>query len=167
MKPLQRLGIAVAALVVVGGVSACGSGKDASTQKWYNPAEGINADAGAVDIRDVVAVTDGDGAVSVVASLINQGDDDQLVEVTVDGQQAELSPRTVNLPNGTLVHLGSDDTRADVTGLGDEVMAGLSVDVEMRFESAPRTTVSTYVYAADGIYAGFGPTARPTAVAEG
>ncbi len=167
VKPVQRIGIAVAALVLVGGVSACGSGRDAYTQKWYNPAEGINADAGDVDVRDLVVVTNGEGAVSVVGTFINQGDDDRLVEVMVDGQQAELSPRAVELPSGSPVHLGQGDTRADVSGLSDGAVPGTGAEVELRFQSAPRTTVSTYVYEAEGIYDDLGPTAQPTAVAEG
>ncbi len=168
MKPVvQRIGTAVAALVLVGGVSGCGAGQDAYSQKWYNPAEGVNADAGDVAIRDLLVVTDDEGTVSVVGTLLNQADDeDELVEMFVDDQVADFTD-AIELPSGTPVLLGSEGTRAIVTGLGDEAASGSSVEIELRFQSAPRTTVSTFVVADDGIYADYGPTEEPTAEAGG
>jgi hypothetical protein len=131
-------------------LSLAGCGTSEQTQTWYAPTDGAQVEAGDIGIRNVVVVSGGQGAATVLASFANRGEPDQLVEVTVDGVPAEPEGGRLDLPADGYAAVGPDDVRVDLTGL--EVEPGTFIEVEFRFDRAPRTAVDAVVQAPEGIY---------------
>lgn len=148
----RRAAIALPALALVLAVVAAGCSIHEQTQIWYAPADGVNADAGPIGLRNVLVVADGDDA-TVLAGLANTGDEaDDLVAVTVG--DVEASPAApVEIPGGGYASLGFTDgaVRVDVAGSG--ATPGHMVTLEFRFASAPRAEVDVFVEPATQAYA--------------
>jgi copper(I)-binding protein len=136
----------VLALALVG----CGSVHE-QTQQVYDPADGTSADAGDIAVRNVVVVASENGdEATVFASFANRGAEDRLVEVHVDESAATPPDGSLELPAGGYASLSPDSNRLDVDG-GD-IEPGQFVEIEFRFEQAPRATVEALVKPADGLY---------------
>lgn len=150
MKSALRRRFLVTAPVLTLALAGCSVGEQ--TQQWYDPADGVSAEADDILIRNVVVVADDDGAATVLASFANESNvDDRLVEVIVDDVTATQSERRIDIPARGYASVGPDGARVDVTGT--TATPGHLVDVEFRFDKGPRTTVETLVQAAEGTYA--------------
>jgi hypothetical protein len=138
--------VCVLALVLTG----CGSIRT-QTQQWYTAADGVNAEAGDIAIRNVlvVATESGDDS-TLLATFANRGDEDQLVEVRVGDTTARPDGGDVTIPANGYATLGPEGTRVDVEDA--DTVPGTFVEVEFLFERAPRTTVEALVQAAEGDY---------------
>lgn len=122
------------------------------TQEWYDPTDGVGVDAGSIAVRNVVVVASDDGEATLLATLVNRGDDDQLVGVAVDGVDGSSGIGNVTVPAGGSASIGPDgNARVDVGGI--DARPGGMVDVDLQFEKAPRVTVRTLVQENTGIYA--------------
>lgn len=122
------------------------------TQNWYNATDGSSADAGAIAIRNVVVVASEDDEATVLATFVNRSDPDELVEVVVGETTATPEIGSVQIPAGSSASIGPDAaSRVDANGSGAE--PGHIVNVEFRFESAPRTSVAAVVQETTGLYA--------------
>lgn len=87
---------AVGALVL----SGCQITNPAITTERYAPADGIELDGQALDVRDLLVVSHGEGAPAVVSgSLVNSGTEPLTVSVTVNGEPA--SPEVTVEPGAT------------------------------------------------------------------
>lgn len=83
--------VALAGLLAAGTLTACGTGLDAQTNQIYDPAIGVNARGGGVDVLNLLIVANPDGTGTVSGALINQSDDaDQLTGVTATSDEGEL-----------------------------------------------------------------------------
>jgi hypothetical protein len=131
-------------------LTGCGSIRT-QTQQWYTPADGASAEAGDIALRNVVVVADESGdEATVLATFANRGEEDELVEVRVGDATATPSDGDLTIPADGYASLGPGGTRADVDGA--DAVPGTFVEVEFRFERAPRTTVDALVQAAEGEY---------------
>jgi hypothetical protein len=154
-RRLRILGVAAAAVAL----TACGTGLDAQTQEWYDPTDGTSTDPqtslDAMAVRDLLVVSDGTDA-RVLATVVNTtAEEDEVVEVLVDGKQAELDGDFVAAP-GSVLRIGEPaDTVAQVDRVGVE--PGLLTDVEIRFASAPSVTLEAIVRAPDRYYSDSAP----------
>jgi hypothetical protein len=122
------------------------------TQGWYDATDGGSADAGPIEIRNILVVASADGEATLIASFINDGGPDSLVEVTIGEGVATPESGPLELTPDAATNVGpTSDTRVDLAGTG--AVPGLTVDVEFKFESAPRVSVNTIVAEDVGIYA--------------
>ena len=152
MNPVRRQPLAVLAATSVLALilTGCGSTRT-QTQQWYTPADGASAEAGDIGVRNVVVVADESGEEStVLATFANRGEEDQLLEVRVGDVNATPTGGDLAIPADGYATLGPGETRVDVGGA--DTVPGSFVEVEFRFERAPRTTVDALVQAAEGDY---------------
>lgn len=150
MRPIRWRRAIVAPIIAV---ALTGCAMHEGSQAWYNPTDGTSADAGSIAIRNVVVVANDDGEATVLASFVNRGDEDQLVEVLVGDASGTPAPDTVEIPAGGSAQIGPDGAaRVDLNDSG--AVPGRSVDVEFRFENAPRATVDALAQEDDGLYTG-------------
>lgn len=142
---------AVVALPILA-LAVAGCSIHEQTQTWYAPADGVNAEAGSIGLRNVLVVSDGDEA-TVLASMANSGTtDDELVGVTI-GDVAAAPAEPVAVPGNGYASVGysQNHTRVDVTGA--EADPGSMVTLEFQFAAAPRVEVDAFVRPASGVYA--------------
>jgi copper(I)-binding protein len=166
---------AVLASVLVGTIpliSACGAGQKAPTRLEYSVADGVQAHAGNVVLRDLLLTADvGDtlgGATTldlngVVAN--NSGSADQLTGVTAaDGTTASAAFATVTpsaspsptgtaapttssaLPVGSALKLGGGGLQLQVSGLKTAALPGSMVSLTFAFQQSGTVTVAVPVY---------------------
>jgi hypothetical protein len=163
---VKRALASIAVLVLAAGLSGCAN-KNAATQKFYTPADGVNGQAGDVAIRNVLVVSETEGNASLLATFVRQGgEEDRLVGVRIDGRDATLTPSQILLPLSAPVTVGMADLAARASGV--EVEPGGLAEVEFRFQRAPRTSVEALVFPPENVYGEAGPpTATPAATPTG
>jgi copper(I)-binding protein len=175
----SRSAHAALASVLVGTIplmSACGAGQNAPTRLEYSVAEGVQANAGNVVLRDLLLTADvGDtlaGATSLALHGVignNSGTDDQLTKVTAaDGTTAAAAfvtvtpsaspspspsasttaaPTTTKIPVGSSLTIGGNGVQLEVTGLKSAVLPGSLVSLTFAFRQSGSVTVAVPVYA--------------------
>jgi hypothetical protein len=150
-RPLAALiTIPVLSLAVVG----CASVR-AQTQLWYEPADGVSADAGGIAIRNVVLVADEEGSVATLLStLANEGATDELVEVRVGESIVPPVGGRLEIPEDGYARLGPGPGEVRLDVFGADARPGQFVDVEFVFRDAPRAEVQALVQRAEGDYEG-------------
>lgn len=120
------------------------------TQGWYDPTDGTSVDAGPIDIRNVLVVASPEGEATVIASMVNNGSDDALAEITIG--DATIAPAAIDLPADTVTTIGPEgDGRLDAADA--DAAAGHTIDIEFTFENAPQASVTAVAVENDGIYA--------------
>lgn len=160
---MKRPNAAIAMLVGLVGAGALLGGcanKGARSQEFYTPADGVSGQAGDIAIRNIIAVQDEDG-MSLLATFIARGDADELAGVTIDGQEATITPSRVELPTGTAVTVGTGEVSAEVGGL--EEMPGGITDITFTFRDTEGTSVQALVLPAETVYGSASPTSPATA----
>ncbi len=103
-RRLAAAGLALAAALTL---SACQISSPVTTDMNYDPADGVSVDAGDVAVRDLLVVSEGDGAAGVVSGLVvNNATEpaDVTLAVNTEGQMVALSP-TVSVAPGQSVRL--------------------------------------------------------------
>ena len=152
MKVVRRRPLA--ALVTIVGLTLAAAGcasVRSQTQAWYEPADGVSAEAGDIAVRNVLLVADEDGAVAtLIATFANTGLEDEFVEARIGDRVAMPTTGPVEIPEGGYARLGPDQTRLDV--FGADVQPGQFVDVEFVFRDAPRADLQALVQRAEGDY---------------
>ncbi|MGH8823068.1 MAG: hypothetical protein ACRDVN_01140 [Jiangellaceae bacterium] len=153
MNPVRRQPVAALVAVTVLALSFAGCGSvRTQTQQWYTPADGVSAEAGDIAVRNVLVVASESGdASTVLATFANRGEeDDQVLEVRVGEVTAAPTDGELTIPADGYATLGPEATRLDVDGV--DAVPGSVVEVEFRFESAPRVSVDALVQPAEGTY---------------
>ena len=113
--------------------SACQITSPVTTDMPYDPADGVSVDVGDVAVRDLLVVSEGDGAPGVVSGLVVNNSSES-VEVTlavnVEGQMSALSP-VATVPAGGAVRLDGQGTESGspVTLPSVPVGAGGTLDI--------------------------------------
>lgn len=119
----RRLAAAGLALAAALSLSACQISSPVTTDMNYDPADGVSVDAGDVAVRDLLVVSEGNGAAGVVSGLVvNNGTEPTEVTLAVntEGQASALSP-TVTVDPGKSVRL--DGAGPDGSGTPVQVPA--------------------------------------------
>jgi len=120
-----KIRAAASVLVAAGlmtGLAAC----DAVTPQWtthsYAPSDGVNGQAGPVDIRNAFLVTDGGTRASLVVGLVNTASTPSPVQIQYTSQGTPKT-ETVTVPAGELLVVGPR-REATVTLTGVQAKAG-------------------------------------------
>jgi len=140
-------------------LAGCSSGFDATSSKPYSPADGVQADSGALRVLNALVVVGDDGSTGTVsATVVNRGDrDDRLTGVTSPDATILLAG-SGDLTAGGAVTLGSGtDPSAAATGLRKG--AGENITMTFSFTRSEPITIRTVVVAATGIYTELAPSA--------
>ena len=89
------------------GVSGCSMLTYQATTEKYDPSDGVSADVGALDLRNILIVSDDGVDGNLVMTVINTGDEDATLGVqagTGDGEVTEIEVEA-----GETLVLGSED----------------------------------------------------------
>lgn len=134
-------------------VSACAASYGAVTQEPYDPTNGVQADAGHIELRDVVAVAAKSGSATLVGSIINNGPRDDLVGIEVRGGRATLQPSPLPLPSHAVTRTGQPDALPPVVLSGRSVRLGLTTHLTFHFRRSPSVGMDVLVRPHEGEYA--------------
>lgn len=148
----------VAAVASVLLLSACGaSGPDAPTRNIKQVSDGVEANSGAIAVRDVLLVAQPDGSAALVGTFINEGAaPDALTGITVNGVAATLSSPSFPLLQNKPVIFSGDTANASGSVASLSVPTGTRIPVVISFQSAPSVTVSALVRAKSDYFANVG-----------
>ncbi|MEV8378659.1 hypothetical protein AB0P21_38320 [Kribbella sp. NPDC056861] len=87
-QAVRRTALAGAAVALSVVVAGCGAGFDAQTTKPYQPAEGTNAESGAIVVRNLLVLADAEGKGKLQGTFVNneQGDDSLVCIAATDAK---------------------------------------------------------------------------------
>ncbi|NDE71649.1 MAG: hypothetical protein EB054_02910 [Actinobacteria bacterium] len=133
-------------------LTSCAAGGQAPTRNIKQVTDGVDKDAGALKLRNVVVVATASGAGTLVSYLVNQGNDpDQLAGITINGQKAELTTAAPLSKNKAMIFEGeAANAKAKVVTLG--AVAGDRVPVVFYFANAGKVELDVLVVENTGIY---------------
>ena len=140
----HRLLVSAATIVALAApLSSCGF--DYATDRDYTPGSGANNRDGDVDVLSAVVVSAAEGSGTFIASLSNNGSDEEETLTAVTGQDstvtaAEFEP--VAIPAGGLVNLA--EPAADIVLTGD-FAAGDVVPLTVDFGNGERVSLNVPV----------------------
>ena len=122
-------------------LGACGVNSPQTTLLRYAPADGVEMDGESLDARDVLVISQGDGAPGVLSgSLVNSGSEPLTVTVTVAGQPAG----EVTVDPGTSVRLdGGPEGGEGQRTIVEVVETPAGQGVEVRLQADGETLVGT------------------------
>ena len=145
-RSIAQATVVISAAALSLGLSSCGRGFDQPTDQVYNPAVGVNDQDSDVDVLNAVIVSGSDGSGTLVASLVNndQENDDELTGISAGGDdQAQVTaPSTTTIEAGSLLSL-LDEGGAKVEG--ESVKPGAFITLTFTFERAESVTVDVPV----------------------
>jgi hypothetical protein len=144
---VRRSIAAAAVLLTAPALSACGINFAAQTDQDYNPAVGVNDRTGMVDVLNALIVSGADGSGTVVATLVNndQQNADSLRGVAGAGDDSGLTASTggtTDIPAGGLLNL-AEDGRVSIRGEG--ITPGSFVEITFSFERGKAVTMKVPV----------------------
>lgn len=145
--------LAVAAVVPV--TASCAASFGAATQEPYTPGDGVWADTGDLQLRNLIAVSDLQGRATLVGTIINQGSEaDRLVGVSVPRGRSAAQP--VALEPGRPAVLGVRTELGEpsqVTLQSPRIQAGRTITLRFEFEDAAPVSAEVMVVRRTGPYA--------------
>ncbi|WP_151525452.1 hypothetical protein [Serinicoccus kebangsaanensis] len=162
-RPSRRAAALTAALAGVA-LAGCSVNSPTTTLLEYAPADGVEMDGAAVDVRDLLLVSHGEGAPAVVSgSVINQTDEPVTVSVAVNGTtltpELTVDPRSSARLDGTAAD-GSEGERMILPAL--ESPAGQNVEVRLSAGDLETLSATAPVLLPRGQYAQFADDAGGT-----
>lgn len=101
---MAAIGCALAAALTL---SACQITSPLTTTQSYDPADGVSVNVGPIAVRDLLVVSEGNGAAGVVSGqVVNTGDEPAEITLSTnqDGQATTLAP-TVTVDPGASTRL--------------------------------------------------------------
>jgi len=131
---------AVAVLLAVPALSACGVNFSAQTDQQYTPADGVNSREGVVDVLNALVVSDADGTGRFIAGFTSNTDVDQTITGIAgvgddQGTGVELGDGDFTVPARGFLQL-ADDESTMVAVTGEPVVAGYYVRLVINFSDA-------------------------------
>ena len=127
MKARLAASAALALGIAIGG-SGCAMITYQATTEKYDASDGVSADLGAIELRNVLVVSDDGEQGNLVAAIVNTGEDDATVEFEVvdSGERFE-----VDVDAGDVVSLGAaDEDPLTIEDLGAEVGGLVTIYVQ-------------------------------------
>jgi len=104
-----RAAVAVSALALATGLGACQLMSPITTQLQYDPADGVGVDLEDIVIRDLLIVSEGEGASGTLSGLVvNKGTEEVSLTIQTDDSDGPLEPE-VTMGPGTSVRLDGVD----------------------------------------------------------
>lgn len=121
-------------------LTGCGAGQNAATRMITRVTDGqeitVKENGSEIRVVNLTLVDTEDGAAVVVATIVNQGTQpDQLLGISVQGIQANLTGETALLPNKPLFFEG-EQANAKAVFPGANPQAGTHVKVSLGFAKA-------------------------------
>ncbi len=155
---MKRIYLLPLPVLMAAALAGCHSGQDANTTMQDETGNGIKMEAGAMQVASVtiVAGDEGSGVGAVSAVLVNNGmEPEELVSITVAGDEAELTPGEVVVEAGSSVPIASNaEVQAEVPL---DALAGEFVEVAFLFGSAGVASDDVLVVPAIGYYEPYAP----------
>ncbi|WP_353828929.1 hypothetical protein [Agromyces sp. SYSU T0242] len=140
MKARLAASVALALGIAIGG-SGCAMLTYQATTEKYDASDGVSADLGALDVRNVLIVSDDGVEGNLVMSVTNTGDDDETLEVElVDGGDTF----EVDVDAGETVSLGTEEEEPLLIEDLDAEVGGL-VEVYLQAGSAEGVQINVPV----------------------
>lgn len=111
-----RAAVAVSALALATGLGACQLASPITTDLSYDPADGVSLDLEDVVVRDLLVISEGEGAPGTLSGLVvNRGTEEVTLTIQTDAGEEPLSPE-VSVSPGTSVRLDGVDPVSGETG---------------------------------------------------
>ena len=124
------------ALTLALGTAGCTLSAEVATQKDYEPSDGVGALMGELAIRNVLLISNGDGAANLVMTVVNSGAED----VSLSVQYGDGASRMTGVVDITAVpprnRIGDDDGTSIVIE-SDEVVPGGLFPVYFQYGDVP------------------------------
>jgi hypothetical protein len=146
-----------AAILSVALLSGCtAAGKDAPTSKIRQVTDGVEKDSGAIKVRNIVLVAQGDGSAVLVGTIVNQdAAEDAISSITANGIAAQFTGPLV-LAQNTPVIFSGDSATTHATFPGLNLIPGQRADVTVTFGKASGVKLSVLIREKSDIYANVG-----------
>lgn len=126
---LRALSTALVATAILVGTAGCGVFVETATLKPYHPSDGVGVTIGDLHLRNALIITNEKGDAALVASVVNDGESFEFVNVEVRGE-TPLSTKVGAYPGLTKIGIADDNP---VVFYGAGVVAGEYVDVYVQY----------------------------------
>lgn len=152
-RRLAAAGLTAAAALLLSG---CQITSPVTTDMIYDPADGVSVDVGGVAVRDLLVVSEGQGAAGMVSGLVvNNTDEPVQVTLTldVDGQAQELQP-VIEVPVAGAVRLdgmGGEDSTAVTVPVVD-TYAGGNLNITVTTDQGEASAGLAPILLPEGVY---------------
>jgi hypothetical protein len=149
---IKKAGLILALLLTSFGLTSCAAGGNAETRLIKQVTDGVERDLGDLKLRNVKIVALPDGSGTLIAFITNHSDSpDQLVGITINGQQADYQSEVILEKNKPMFFEGdSANAKAKVATLNE--VSGNRVPVVFYFAKAGKVEVSALIVKNEGIY---------------
>jgi hypothetical protein len=143
VSPVRRRLAALATVLLVPALGACGFNSNYQTDEIYQPGVGVNERSGTVDVLGAVVVSTSSGRGTFVASLVNKDLEqaDTLTSITGEDVEVQLSA-PVQIDPESMANLTQSGA---VSVTGDSIRPGRFVRLTLEFESGQSTEVNVPV----------------------
>ena len=144
----------ISGFVIATLLTGCGSGKTAATSQIKQVTDGVEGQADLIKIRNLLIVKQEDGAGVLIGTLVNWADEaDAITSINIEGQEAVISAKSLDLTKNSPVIFVGDSTNADASVAQLNDVIGHRVPVLIKFAKASPVTLDALIVQADGIYA--------------
>ena len=142
----------LALLLTSFGLTSCAAGGNAETRLIKQVTDGVERDVADLKLRNVKVVALPDGSGTLIAFVVNHNDSpDQLVGITINGQEADYTSEVVLEKNKPMFFEGdSANAKAKVPNLNE--VPGNRVPVVFYFAKAGKVELSALIVRNEGIY---------------
>jgi hypothetical protein len=123
---------AVLAVGLVLGASGCSMLTYQATTEHYDPSDGVSADVGALDLRNILVVSEDGEDGNLVLTVVNTGEDDAELGVQVGEGGGE--PLIIEVEAGATVSLGGDEEPLLLEGI--DTQPGALVPIYFQYGTA-------------------------------
>lgn len=153
---IRALATALVASSVLLGTAGCGLFLETETLRPYHPSDGIGVSVGDLHILNALIITNDSGDAALVASVVNDGDSLELVNVEVRGE-TPLATKVGAYPGITKIGIADGNP---IVFYGADVVAGQYVDVYFQYGSNDGKLISVPVLdGTEPFYAPYAPEA--------
>jgi hypothetical protein len=134
-------------------LTGCGAGQTASTRMIKQVTDGVEGQANEIRVRNLLVVKQEDGAGVLVGTFVNWADDnDAIISITIEGQEAVLAAKTLELKKNMPITFVGDSANADASVAQLNDVVGHRIPVVIKFAKASPLTLDALILQADGIY---------------
>ena len=134
-------------------LTGCGAGQTAATRLIKQVTDGVEGQANEIRVRNLLVVKQEDGVGVLVATFVNWADDnDAITSITIEGQPATITAKSLELKKNTPVIFVGDSANADASVAQLNDVVGHRIPVVINFAKASPLTLDALILQADGIY---------------
>lgn len=127
--------LALAAAVVTGS-TGCTLNAEIASMKAYDPSDGVGADLGDLALRNILLISNDDGAANLVLTVVNSGGEDIALNVQFDNG-IQRTTQTLSIPGFPARTRIGDDPGEGIVISGPEVILGGLFPMYFEYGSVP------------------------------